>query len=128
IEAQMLLHKVAKAVYKYDPSIPLFSIHDSLVTTEKHQKTVTNIIEQEYRKQFGVSPQLETSSLLDIEADLGLKKYLKSKVDQEDITISDATDKYAGFFKFLKCEQWDFERKYLEEKTPDFAKYETLRK
>jgi hypothetical protein len=125
IEAQMLLHKASNAIFKYDPTIPLFSIHDSLVTTQRHQQTVITILKREYEKQFGCSPQLEITKLKDIEADFGLMKYIKSKVDREDITISDVNDKYKDIFKFLKCEHWDFERKYYSEKIPDFAKYIT---
>lgn len=111
IEAKMLLHRVGKRVFLHDPNIPLFSIHDSLVTTEKHVDVVKQIIEDEYIKQLGLTPTLKLEEYTEDNALRELSKYVKGKVNEADVEISDCTSSYPKGFNFLKCEHYDYYKK-----------------
>lgn len=129
IEAQMLLHKVAKKVYDLNADIPLFTIHDSIITTKKHASKLLSILEEEYKKFIGFIPQFEKTIYSEGNAFNEITKYTKSKVDQAEIEISEN-----GIIcipvQFWECEHWDFDinyKKFLTQKKlsviPDFANY-----
>lgn len=122
IEAQMLLYKVAKRVYDVNPNIPLFTIHDNIITTEQHASTLKFILEDEYKQLLGFIPQFEKTEYSEHNAWGEISKYTKSKVDQADVAISEDGFIFPETFRFLKCEHWDFEKK-LKKKTviPDIA-------
>jgi hypothetical protein len=126
IEAQILLHKVAKRVYDVNSNIPLFTIHDSILTTEQHASTLKFILEDEYKKLLGFIPQFEKTEYSEHNAWKEINKYTKSKVDQADVEISEDGFILPESFRFLKCEHWDFEKK-LKKKIviPDFANHNT---
>jgi hypothetical protein len=128
IEAQILLHKVAKKVFDLNPDIPLFTIHDSILTTTAHEKTLSSILEDEYKKHLHFVPQFEKTYYSEHNAWVEIKKYIESKVDQCNLELSKGgnivlPEKYM----FLNCEHYRFELKD-EEKiiSPDFAEYNTV--
>lgn len=124
IEAQMLLNRVSKKVYDLNPDIPLFTIHDSIMTTKKHAATLKSILEGEYKKLLGFIPQFEITEYSESNAWKEIKKYIKSKVDQADLEISEDGFFLPENFRFLKCEHWDFEKKYFQEtRMPDFLDF-----
>lgn len=131
IEAQMLLHTVAKKVFDHNPDIPLFTVHDSIVTTEQYSGILKSILEDEYVALLAFKPQIEVTTYSEGNAWGEIGKYVKSKVDQADVEISLDYQGYPKLFRFLKCEHWDFERKFRESKVtiaqiPDFAIYNTV--
>jgi len=133
IEAQMLLHMVAKKVFITNPDIPLFTIHDSIITTKQYGKIVCEILEEEYKSLLGILPQLETTEFTEHNAWNEISKYTKAKVDQADIEISNATTEIPDGLRFLKCEHWNFNKMYkqfTEEKgklkVVEFADYNTI--
>ncbi len=126
IEAQMLLHRVAKRVYDINPDIPLFTIHDSILTTRQHASTLKLILEDEYQKLLGFIPQFEKTEYSEHNAWGEINKYTKSKVDQADVEISEDGFMLPESFRFLKCEHWDFDVKQNNIiTTPDFTNYNT---
>lgn len=133
IEAQMLLHRVAKKVYDVNPDIPLFTIHDSILTTKKYASILKSILDKEYQILLGFIPKFEKTVYSEDNAFKEIKKYTKSKVDQADLEISEVGSIFHESFRFLKCDHWDFEikllaekKKDLSDKVPDFAKYKTM--
>ena len=126
LEAQMLLHKVAKKVYDVNPDIPLFTIHDSILTTKQHASTLKCILEDEYQKLLGFIPQFEKTEYSEHNAWGEIAKYTKSKVDKADLEISEDGFILPESFRFLKCEHWNFNKKQKEKIIiPDFADYNT---
>ena len=117
LEAQMLLHKVAKRVYDKNPDIPLFTIHDSLLTTKTYANTLKSILEDEYKKLLGFIPQFEKTEYSEHNAWNEIAKYTKSKVDQADVEISEDGFMLPEPFRFLKCEHLNFNKKQKEKKS-----------
>jgi hypothetical protein len=115
IEAQMLLHRVAKRVYDVNPDIPLFTIHDSILTTKQHASTLKTILDNEYKQIVGFIPQFEKTEYSDDNAWREISKYTKSKIDQADVEISEEGFILPESFTFLKCEHWDFDKKQKRE-------------
>ncbi|MDD3962251.1 MAG: hypothetical protein WC155_06185 [Candidatus Cloacimonadales bacterium] len=58
IEAEIVLHRVAKRISRERRRLPIFTIHDSIVTTEGNEEYVKSVLEDEIRKAVGVAPQL----------------------------------------------------------------------
>jgi hypothetical protein len=126
LEAQMLLHRVAKRVYDVNTDIPLFTIHDSILTTLQYSSTLKSILQEEYNQLLGFIPQFEKTEYSEHNAFREIAKYTKSKVDQADLEISEDGFKLPEPFRFLKCEHWNFNKKQNEKKViPDFANYNT---
>jgi hypothetical protein len=90
LEAQILLHHVCKQVYELDSSIPLFTVHDSIITTIEHQETVKGIILGIYKKLLGATPQLEQKELHPNRADSELAAYVTDKL-KEQYTLPEPT-------------------------------------
>ncbi|GAB3542495.1 hypothetical protein GCM10027443_43430 [Pontibacter brevis] len=63
LEAQILLHEVCKEIYELDRNIPLFTVHDSIITTTDHAETVKGILLATYQNLLGAAPQLEHKEL-----------------------------------------------------------------
>jgi hypothetical protein len=59
IESKMILDVIAARIRKENPHIPLYTIHDSIVTTERYQKYVHDIMEEELTKHIGYKPSLK---------------------------------------------------------------------
>jgi hypothetical protein len=60
IESEIILNKVCKRVWKEGKQqIPIFTIHDSVVTTVEHKNIVEKIMDEELTECIGVSPKLD---------------------------------------------------------------------
>ncbi|WP_417599774.1 hypothetical protein [Owenweeksia hongkongensis] len=58
IEGHFLLNVVTKVITKEIPEAPLFTIHDSVLTTQEHANKVEEIMKREYTKIFGFTPEI----------------------------------------------------------------------
>lgn len=58
LEAWVILERVTKRISRRNPQIPLFTIHDSIVTTKPHVDLVERLLEEELTKLTGISPTL----------------------------------------------------------------------
>lgn len=59
IESQIILHRCCKRIWEEgNGQIPIFTIHDSIVTTFENQAFVKNIMEEELTKAVGLPPTL----------------------------------------------------------------------
>lgn len=61
-EGDFILGTVVKRLRRDFRSIPVFTIHDSLMTTPEHSQTVREIMESEFREEFGVVPEIRTET------------------------------------------------------------------
>lgn len=63
IESYIMLEVVAKKMRKLYPKIPLFTIHDSIVTTASNQLLVEQMMRESFTAYVGVPPTLATETL-----------------------------------------------------------------
>lgn len=59
LESLLVLEVIAKRLSKEYPKMPLFSIHDSLVTTVGHEAVVARVIQEELVRYIGSAPHLK---------------------------------------------------------------------
>lgn len=63
IESKIMLHRCCKRIWEEKgDTIPIFTIHDSIVTTEEHANYVKSVVEQEFTTCIGVAPSLEVET------------------------------------------------------------------
>jgi len=58
IETELVLKKAALRISRERRRLPIFTIHDSIVTTEGNEEYVKSVLEDEIRKAVGVAPPL----------------------------------------------------------------------
>lgn len=58
-ESNLILHTVCAGLNKLIPKAPIFTVHDSIVTTEKYLSIVTGIFRGHLAEKLGVNPQLK---------------------------------------------------------------------
>lgn len=114
IEAQILLHEVCKEVYDISSDIPLFTVHDSIITTQQYASVLEEVLLKKYTGILGFSPQLKRQTLNGEQADLENMKYVKGKIDQAEIEVTQDQPSSPGMFSFLKCEHWNIDTVLLE--------------
>lgn len=114
IEAHMLLHRISKRVYDVSPQIPLFTIHDSILTTKQHEKTLKSILEEEYKILLGFIPQFEKTEYSEFNAWEEINQYTKRKVDEADIDIISEKAYANNEVPTQKCEHQNFPKEYIE--------------
>jgi hypothetical protein len=64
IESKMVLDVITRRIDIENPSIPIFTIHDSVVTTIGNEKYVKEILLEEMVNAIGFTPQLSTEEWL----------------------------------------------------------------
>lgn len=57
-EAELFLYKIAKRISEVNPDIPIFTIHDSVVTTMEYRQIVEDIVKFEVYLAIEISPVL----------------------------------------------------------------------
>jgi hypothetical protein len=58
VESTLVLDKICGRISSEFPKIPLFTIHDSILTTPNNVEYVKSIIEEECKKYIGIAPML----------------------------------------------------------------------
>ena len=59
LEAELILHVVCKRISEEYPHIPLFTIHDSIVTTVDNSYCVKQVMKEELEKAICLTPQIK---------------------------------------------------------------------
>lgn len=59
LEAHIILHKVCRKIHLINPEIPLFTLHDSIITTPEHKHIVRDIMIEELTNFVGIKPTLK---------------------------------------------------------------------
>lgn len=90
IEAQVILHEICGDIYDYCDEIPLYTVHDSIITTVKYASVVKKFILIKYKKLLGFEPKLAEEILSPINAHNDLKKYVESKINKAGIRMSES--------------------------------------
>lgn len=60
LESWLILHVICKRIHRERPHLPLFTIHDSIVTTEENQSYVRKVMKEELTRHIGLPPTLKT--------------------------------------------------------------------
>lgn len=61
IESWLILDVVCKKIAREKPHVPLFTIHDSLITTTEHEAYVRTVMERAMERHIGFKPSLDVS-------------------------------------------------------------------
>mgnify|MGYP003133748522 FL=1 len=59
LESQTILHKVCKRISLENPNVPIFTIHDSIVTTSNNVEFVNKVFSDVLKENLGYSPEFE---------------------------------------------------------------------
>jgi len=91
VESTILLQNVCRAIYNEYPDMPLYTIHDGILTTESNAAILEEKIEQVYSGVFGFSPDLKREILSPRITMMDFLKIVKKKMNKmlEDLNIRD---------------------------------------
>ena len=79
----MILQKVEQEVRNINPDIPIFTIHDSILTTEENVAVLRNTINHVYMKYFDLMPELKETQYNEHNAFLEIKDYVIGKAEEK---------------------------------------------
>jgi len=63
LESKLVLRTICKEIYQHDNHIPMFTIHDSILTTPEHVVTVQKITMEVLSRCIGIAPRLHVNDL-----------------------------------------------------------------
>lgn len=58
IESEIVLKRIAKNISKHHPKLPIFTIHDSIVTLVTSKELIRDIVKREFHTLIGLKPSL----------------------------------------------------------------------
>jgi len=82
LESTILLGHVCKKIFETDSSIPMFTVHDSILTTKEHSEKVERIILETYNDIMGVVPELKKEEMSTKEAHKNFEKAIDKKINK----------------------------------------------
>lgn len=82
VESTILLGHVCKKIFESNTKIPIFTIHDSILTTKEHSEQVEHIIRKTYSKIMGIEPELKMEKMTTKEAGKNFPDYIHKKIDK----------------------------------------------
>jgi hypothetical protein len=80
IEAEFIIHRISLPLLKSHPEIPIYTIHDGIITTKQHAHTLLNWLRMVYSEALGIEPEVKIEELRPDIAFAGLRKYRDKKV------------------------------------------------
>ena len=60
MESFMVIEVICRRIAREKPKLPIFTIHDSIVTTKGNEGYVRNVMEEELEQFVGIKPHLKT--------------------------------------------------------------------
>ena len=79
VESTILLGHVCREIHKHNIEIPMYTIHDGIMTTKKHASFVESTIKSTYKTLIGVEPELSKEAINSVNAGANFNKYLDKK-------------------------------------------------
>jgi hypothetical protein len=73
---------VCKKIHSLNPDIPLFTIHDGILTTHQYQDVVNTAIKEAYKESIGILPEVKIEYLNQSNAYKELDQYSFKKIDK----------------------------------------------
>jgi hypothetical protein len=83
LEAKMILQDVCREIYENHIEIPLFTIHDSIITTAAYEKKLKKIILKKYNDLLGFDIRLKAEKLEPLEFLYKSSEYVHNKLELE---------------------------------------------
>ena len=59
LESDMILRTICKRIISEKPDIPIFTIHDSIMTTDENVNYVKQVMIEEFANRFGIVPSFK---------------------------------------------------------------------
>jgi len=59
LEADLVLHKACKIISEKKPDVPIFTLHDSIITTEENIEFVQSVLKNVLKENIGIAPNLK---------------------------------------------------------------------
>ena len=59
LEATLVLHKACKIIFEERPDIPIFTLHDSIITTEGNEDYINEVLTNVLTQAIGIAPKLK---------------------------------------------------------------------
>lgn len=59
LEANLVLHRACKIISEERPDVPIFTLHDSIITTEGNEKYVNRVLKNVLTEAIGIAPKLK---------------------------------------------------------------------
>jgi hypothetical protein len=75
LESHILLRDVCNQIFELDANIPIYTVHDSIITTTSNLEVVKGVIERTYFKLFGFCPKMTVEDLTPANAIIGTRDY-----------------------------------------------------
>jgi hypothetical protein len=63
-ESRVMIGRVAARLLRENPSMPLLTVHDSVLVPEEFASAATKVIREEWQTEFGVVPNVKTSEFM----------------------------------------------------------------
>lgn len=79
LESEFIINRISIPLLKENPELPIYTIHDGIVTTERYAELVKSKIIETYIKEIGVAPDLKIEKLGAKKAYDGLESYNSKK-------------------------------------------------
>lgn len=64
LEADLILNNVCKSIDNYNNTIPIFTIHDCIITTKENQLLVENTLKDTFKNKFGLVVNIKNTDYL----------------------------------------------------------------
>jgi hypothetical protein len=82
IESEFIINRIASPLSKSNPNIPLYTIHDGIITTEEFADLLHETFQKVYISEFGLAPNITRSILKPENAMNKSVKYSEKKVQK----------------------------------------------
>ena len=79
LEAKLFLIITGREFSRQYPDVPIFTIHDTIITIQSHTDKLENIIKTSYERNLGFCPKVKTTVLTPETAELNMEKYAQKK-------------------------------------------------
>lgn len=79
LESEFIINRISLPLLRENPGMPIYTIHDGIVTTAQYTEIVRSKIIETYVKEIGVAPDLKEEKLEAKKAHDGLRNYSSKK-------------------------------------------------
>jgi hypothetical protein len=100
LESKLLLRNFIRAFSQKFPDAPIFTVHDSIITTEELKDEAISTISKVYNDKIGISPKTESEVLSPSNAYAKMDKYIDNKMET---AFSRERINVEAFDKFMFC-------------------------
>jgi hypothetical protein len=89
LEAKLFIHAFTKKLGEAYPELPIFSIHDNIITYTENKEQAIEILKACYMEEIGITPSAKTEDLNHENAMNSIDKYINSKMEDSRLSLTD---------------------------------------